>query len=182
MNHLGGHCNYTWVDGGVLRWAKYQFGIQTMVDIGCGPGWMSDYAEQLSIDWTGIDGDSGLPPKDNFILWDFTKGRLPLEEGHVWDLGWSVEFLEHVEERYIPNYMPVFSRCHTLIVTAAPPKWGGYHHVNEQTQEYWIKKFEMYGFRFSEKHSNEMKTHSTMQKHKKGGSFMRNTGMFFIAE
>lgn len=126
----------------------------------------------------GIDGDPDLKKRDYIFPWDFTKGVPPLSN-FTWDLGWSVEFLEHVEKQYIPNYMEVFQKCRYVVCTAAPPGWGGHHHVNEQDYLYWIDKFRRYGFQFDNPMTQEMRKYSTMQEHSKGSSFMKRTGMFF---
>tara|TARA_Y100001963_G_C6508074_1_gene320851 strand:- start:361 stop:567 length:207 start_codon:yes stop_codon:yes gene_type:complete len=62
--------------------------------------------------------------------------------------------------------------------TAAPIGWGGHHHVNEQSQEYWVEKFKNYGFTYDPKVSNLVKENSTMRK-KHGKSFIERTGMYF---
>ena len=38
--HLGGHFNRTHVDEGVLLLARSQLGVETLLDVGCGPGGM----------------------------------------------------------------------------------------------------------------------------------------------
>lgn len=178
--HLGGHLGRTWTDPGVLEWAKDRLQVQKMIDVGCGPGGMKSVAENLGIKWQGIDGDPKLPDVSGLMRWDFTKGSPPLQDTDHWDLGWSVEFLEHVEEKYQENYMQVFDRCQYLILTAAPPGWGGHHHVNEKDQDYWINRFESRGFCFMGRSTEQMRDHSTMKIHTKGSSFMQNTGMFFV--
>lgn len=181
MKHLGGHLNRTWIDAGVLEWIQDRFQVKSMVDVGCGPGGMKREAERLGIEWTGFDGDPSLPSIPNFRRWDFTQGSPSLDnDADYWDLGWSVEFLEHVEERYMENYMQIFDRCQTLVVTAAPPGWGGHHHVNERPQSYWVQKFEQRGFVFLARSTENMKSFSTMKNNSKGGSFMVNTGMLFV--
>jgi len=194
-DHLGGHQNKTWVDSGALMWAKETLGVESMIDIGCGPGGMQQPALDFGITWTGIDGDPNLPIQGSRLAWDFCDGipfhlydeqlDLPhIDEDKqsltVWDLAWSVEFLEHVEERYQDNYMPLFGDCKYVIVTAAPPGWTGHHHVNEQTQDYWIAAFANYGMRFDPILTQDMRDHSTMRA--KGGkeSFMKMTGMVYV--
>ena len=174
MKHLGGHGNKTWTDKGALKHIKKRFNINSMVDIGCGPAGMRGVADSLDIKWLGIDGDPSVL-QDRVIMHDFTKGVVKTDN---FDLGWSVEFLEHVYEEYQPNYMDTFVKCKYVLCTAAPPGWDGYHHVNEQPREYWIDVFSKYGFVYDEKITNEVKKNSTMKK-KKGKSFMRRNGMFF---
>ena len=128
MKHLGGHGNRTWTDEGALKYIQNKFSISSMVDVGCGTAGMRSIAEALDIKWLGIDGDPNVS-QNGVITHDFTKGEVETDK---FDLGWSVEFLEHVYEEYQPNYMAVFAKCKYVLCTAAPPGWGGYHHVNEQ--------------------------------------------------
>ena len=41
-DHLGGHLNKTHTDRGTLLYLKNKYNIKSMIDIGCGPGAMSD--------------------------------------------------------------------------------------------------------------------------------------------
>ena len=186
--HLGSHGYKTWTDEGVLKFLHKKFDVKSMVDVGCGPGGMEELAVKIGIDWTGIEGDESVK-KENTILHDFTKGKI--ENISSFDLAWSVEFLEHVEEKYMNNYMHVFCKCKYIICTAAPPGWGGTHHVNEQNSEYWIQKFSEHGFSYDEEVTKMARIKSTM-KIKNGKnklseidpsifpiSFMKLSGMFF---
>lgn len=177
--HLGGHLNKTHNDRGTLKFLADTYGIKSMLDIGCGPGGMVDLARCRGIDAYGVDGDFTLKYPDDLkpyiILKDLTEGpaALPLDE---FDLGWSVEFLEHVEEEYQDNYMQAFKACKYVIATAAPPGYPGHHHVNCRDQEYWHGVFDKYGFDYDDEVTQRIRTkESTMQK-----PFMQTTGMMFI--
>lgn len=175
-DHLGGHLNKTHNDRGTLLYLKKKYNINSMLDIGCGPGGMVQLAKDRGINAFGIDGDFTLeyPPElSPFILiHDFTQGPAPIDS--KFDLGWSVEFLEHVEEQYQDNYMQAFAACDYVVATAAPPGYPGHHHVNCRDQEYWIEVFARYGFEFDENETKQISTQSTMMK-----PFMQTTGMFF---
>jgi len=175
--HLGGHQGKTWADEGCLRFAVESFGIVNMIDIGCGPGGMKPLAQKYGVNWSGIDGDPSVL-QEGVLTHDFTKGSIP---NLPWfGLGWSVEFLEHVEEQYMDNYMQIFSQCDHVICTAAPPGWGGHHHVNEQPQTYWIEKFRDYGLYYDPIITAAMRKKSTMRRKPKRNnqSFMEMTGMY----
>ncbi|NBR26336.1 MAG: hypothetical protein EBU08_21645, partial [Micrococcales bacterium] len=99
---------------------------------------MVELARLRDIEAYGIDGDFTIEyPKElrpHITTHDFTTGpciTLPRQE---FDLAWSVEFLEHVEEKYQENYMDAFTKCIYAIVTAAPPGYPGHHHVNCQKE------------------------------------------------
>jgi len=145
------------------------------VDVGCGPGGMREVAESMGVDWTGVDGDPAVCHSTSGIrMHDFTLGPVERVVDGGFDLAWSVEFLEHVEERYVPNYMQLFAKCAIVACTAAPPGYPGHHHVNCRSLEYWQGVFAAHGFRFDAAATAELRSASTMTK-----GFMAATGMLF---
>ena len=175
-DHLGGHLNKTHTDRGTLLYLKNKYNIKSMIDIGCGPGAMVQIANDRGIDAWGIDGDFTLTyPQDiekKIFLHDFTTGKPKIDR--EFDLAWSCEFLEHVDEKYMDNYMDVFKKCKYVVCTAAPPGTPGHHHVNCQTNEYWYDKFLKYGFDIDAMEVNEVRNRSNMIK-----PFMQKWGMFY---
>ena len=145
--HLGGHANKTWHDEGAVDFFINEFDIKSIIDIGCGPGMQTEVAHRRGLHAVGIDGDYTINrnPDCKFQIHDYSKGPLGLQNVEYlptsgkFDLGWCVEFLEHVEEKYIPNFMETFKLCKIVVVTHAYPGQGGHHHVNEQEKEYWVK-------------------------------------------
>jgi len=175
-SHLGGHLNKTHNDRGTLAFLIGRYGIKSFLDIGCGPGGMVALASMRGLEAVGIDGDWEVPKEKDtdIIIHDFTTGPC-LTTKAEFDLGWSVEFLEHVDEKYQDNYMHAFARCKYVVATAAPPGYPGHHHVNCQPQEYWHKVFDKYGFDYDDTITKYIRNEaSTMQK-----PFMQTTGMFF---
>lgn len=179
-SHLGGHLNKTHNDRGTLTFLINEYNIKSFLDIGCGPGGMVQLAKWRGLDSLGIDGDWEVPKEAEakILIHDYTTGPAPLEQASLrieFDLGWSVEFLEHVEEKYLDNYMKDFARCKYVVCTAAGPGAPGHHHVNCQPQEYWHKVFDKYGFDYDDAVTQRIrKQESNMQK-----PFMQRTGMFF---
>ena len=173
-SHLGGHCNVTHVDRGALAFLVEYLGVRTFLDIGCGPGGMLDEARRLGLEPVGIDGDPRVL-RSGIVEHDFTAGR---EEslGGPFDLGWSVEFLEHVEEMYLPNVLDTIRKCKYLVMTAAPPGKPGYHHVNCQPACYWIEAMQRLGMQVCLTATCWLRQRSTMAR-----EFMRETGLVFAA-
>ena len=179
--HLGGGERRCHNDVGTLQWAMKLWDIKSMVDIGCGRACVVQDAVDHGLDALGIDGDPGdlhgeynfTRPDVPFLLHDFTEGPAPVDR--EFDLAWTVEFLEHVDEKYMDNYMDTIKKCKYVICTFARPGDGGHHHVNEQEPQYWIDKFDSYGFVFNRSYTKELRKASTMIKR-----FIRENGLVFI--
>lgn len=169
--HLGGHMNVVHIDKGCLQYLQDTLDIKSMIDVGCGRGYMKTLADSMNILYIGIDGDP-VCEATHVKLHDFSKGKLLFD--NVYDLGWSVEFVEHVEEKFIENFISVFLKCRYVVMTHALPKKGGHHHVNCNTQEYWKNTLKSYGLVFDERLTEGVRAASNMRR-----EFMRNTGMVF---
>ena len=169
--HLGGHYNRCHTDDGVLHYLVKKFELESMIDVGCGIGCMVGLAQGLGLSAMGIDGDGSVERNVPMLIHDFRESPPPL--GKV-DLIWSVEFVEHVEEEYMDNYMDAFKAGKYICMTHAPPKSKGHHHVNCQPVEYWIDKMESYGFTFLPKETKEIRVRSTMER-----DFIRRHGLMF---
>ena len=174
-HHLSGHSSKTWVDEGAFKKLVELINFKSLIDVGCGPGGIVKFSNSLGIKSIGVDGDNSISRdiENDFYLHDYTKGVFDINL--KFDLCWCVEFLEHVEEKYIPNYMPLFEKGKMAVVTAAPPGWPGHHHVNCREESYWVDVFKNYGLRFNEQLTNEFKGLSQMRK-----NFFKRAGMVFL--
>ncbi len=85
-----------------------------------------------------------------------------------------MEFVEHVEEQYIRNFMTTFAGCRHVFITAAVPGQPGYHHVNCQYGQYWISQFREIGFTLDREATDGVREHSTML-----SRFTECTGLVF---
>lgn len=174
-SHLGGHGNRCWTDEGVLKRAMKLFKPKSFVDVGCGTGEMVEMAQEKGLDAIGIDGDYTLERKSECIIHDYTTGEYNLPK--IYDLCWSVEFLEHVEGIYIGNFMKTFTYCKHVIITHALPGKHGHHHVNCQPFEFWQNIFKYYGLEFDQDITDDLRNVSTMKKwfFKESGAYFKNT-------
>jgi len=187
--HLGGHSNLTHIDRGALTWLHNELECQSFCDLGCGPGGMVEEALEVGFNHVvGIDGDFTIKRFDEskFIIHDFTKGTVKELPLNLYDVCWCVEFVEHVDEHYIPNYVDIMKRCKYVVMTHALPGKKGHHHVNCQEASYWIDKFKEYHLYQSKNLTESLRSNSTMPIAKtmreKGISFMVDTGMVFVNE
>jgi len=172
--HLGGHANMTHIDEGALIYLKHTFNVCTMVDVGCSVGGMIPIANKYNIDAIGIDGDYIVKRLESIeksvVIHDYTTGNLNLDT--YFDISWCVEFLEHIEEKFLSNVFDTFKKSKYVFCTASVN--GGHHHVNVKPLSYWIEKFKLYNFEYLKVETDEIKIESTMRR-----NFVRDTGMIF---
>jgi hypothetical protein len=120
-----------------------KYAIKSMIDVGSGVGVNAKWFLDHGIDAYAVEGfpdylRNSVLPEGRMISHDYTTG--PYIPDRTFDLGWSSEFVEHVEQRFVDNFIETFKRCRYVCMTHATPGQGGYHHVNEQLSAYWIEK------------------------------------------
>ncbi len=124
--------------------------VSSCVDIGCGVGtWLSVLADRGVEDVVGAEGDwldTALLKIDpeRFVRIDLRQA-IPIDR--TFDLAISLEVAEHVTpeqgERLVGKLCEM---ADFVLFSAAIPCQGGRHHVNEQWQSYWARKFAARGF------------------------------------
>lgn len=170
--HLGSHMGVCHVDKGALEWLKDGLRLETMIDVGCGTGGQVEVANALGFNNAmGIDGDGTFPREVSFCCHDYNTGPLKPDD---YDLAWCVEFVEHVDEEYISNFMATFSSAKYVAMSHALPGVEGHHHVNCQPKEYWLSQFAEYGFVFEPELTVGFRKNSSMER-----DFVRETGLIF---
>jgi len=171
--HLGGHASVTHIDEGTLNFLVSKYNVHSMLDVGCGPLGMVRLARLKGLEAHGIDGDFTLNPgEETLFVHDFQSG--PFVPKRRYDLVWSVEFVEHVEERFIGNFLPCFSSADAICMTHALPGKRGHHHVNTQSGNYWVDIFSQIGYSLDAEATQSVRSLSSMRR-----EFMRNTGLVF---
>jgi SAM-dependent methyltransferase len=161
----------------VWGWVCLQYDIKSVLDIGCGSGSNLAWFAEYGFDVLGVEGHpfgvatSKVPGK--VICHDFTKG--PWAPDRHFDLCLCTEFAEHVEAAFEENWMAAVDKCRYLLFSHGLPGDGGYHHVNEQPSEYWVRRFSSRGFRHLTQVTSKLR-HTCIRKHALWG---RNTLMFF---
>ncbi|MFA5109585.1 MAG: class I SAM-dependent methyltransferase [Patescibacteria group bacterium] len=176
--HLGGYVPggdvWTWFPN-LWTWFVKKFKIRSVLDLGCGEGHSTKFFYGLGCDVLGIEGsrqaiiNSAIP--DKIIRHDFCNG--PYIPEKIYDLIWCCEFVEHVEEKYLFNFLKTFESCKYLMITHATLGQGGYHHVNEQSVVYWLKYIEDAGFELLPKIT-------LLAREKAANYFFLRSGLVFI--
>lgn len=137
--HLGGYLPggdpATWFPD-MWTWLVSDFGVKSVLDVGCGDGSAVDYFTSLGIPALGVEGIPQDHPR--IEQHDFAEGPWPSWNHYFrFDLVWCCEFVEHVEERFIPRFLPAFQTAPIVLLTHAEPGQPGYHHVNCRSADYW---------------------------------------------
>lgn len=172
--HLGGHENETHLDDGALDYIIETLGVKSMVDIGCGPAGMVELARSKGLEVLGVDGDFVVERKvDDIVIHDYQKAPYVPEKNY--DLAWTVEFVEHIEEQYIRNFVATMDKCKYVLMTHAFPGQPGHHHVNCQTTEYWAHIMNAFGYSILLDETNAIRKASTMKER-----YIREQSIFLL--
>jgi SAM-dependent methyltransferase len=123
---------------------------KSVLDVGCGRGvWLAEWKKADVGDCVGVDGDyvdqANLAiPSEWFIAWDLSR---PLSLNRNFDIVQSLEVAQCLEAAHADVFVESLCRHGELIIfSAAVPGQGGERHVNEQSIEYWVKKFLSRGY------------------------------------
>jgi hypothetical protein len=124
----------------------YGYGVDKVLDVGCGPGNYVAAMNAIGIDATGVDVD---------------RRCLQTPECHVTDITWdepkftapvvlSLEVGEHIPADYSWHYIRYIAKCNPSMVlfSAAQPYQGGDGHINCQPKHYWCSRFEWLGYKY----------------------------------
>jgi SAM-dependent methyltransferase len=144
--HLGGNVRegdpFTYAPS-VWNYLVGRFAVKTVLDLGAGLGYSSNYFHRAGAQVVAVDGlefnvKNSLYPS---MLIDLTNSPVICRV----DLVHCQEVVEHIEERYVENVLKSLTCGKFIVMTNALPGAEGYHHVNCQPTEYWIKHLKRYG-------------------------------------
>ena len=147
--HLGGYVvggdDATWYPD-LWKYLVNKLAVATVVDVGCGDGQALKYfRERCGCKVLGIDG---LPQGDpDIVTHDYTMGMYGAPRC---DLVWCCEFVEHVPEQHIDNFLRTFEAGRYVAMTHAEPGQAGHHHVNCKPSQYWVGVMAATGYVFDD--------------------------------
>ncbi len=174
---LGGNIRHgdirTWSP---ILWRYFvdRFGVQSVLDVGCGEGHSVLYFHRLGVRAHGIDGlvtnvRRAVTP---IALHDLLVGPYIMPVDFVW----SCEVAEHIAPEKVDNFIDTLANGRVIAMTHAVPGQGGHNHVNCQRREYWIDLITKRGFTLSA--DNEAFIEISKKDHVK--SHFSKTGMVFL--
>jgi SAM-dependent methyltransferase len=126
------------------------FPCRSVVDIGCGVGgWLREFERCGIGDYLGTDGD--YMPRHLLQISSDRYRPLDLEIatdlGCHFDLACCLEVAEHLPEIRADLFVALLVKAAPVILfSAAIPHQGGTHHLNEQWQSYWARRFAGHGY------------------------------------
>ncbi len=147
--HLGGN----FIEGDPATFSskawKYiieKFAVKTVLDVGSGRGYAAKWFSETGLEVTAIDG---LTDNVNNAIYPTIEIDLTVKPFiKEVDFVNCVEVVEHIEEKYISNLLDTLCSGKLILMTHAVPGQPGWHHVNCQESEYWIKHLESRNYKF----------------------------------
>jgi cyclopropane fatty-acyl-phospholipid synthase-like methyltransferase len=176
---LGGNMRH----GDILTWTPllwtfliHRYGVQSMLDVGCGEGHSVLFFHRNGVRAHGIDGlrTNVLRAVTPIALHDILTGPyfMPV------DLVWSCEVAEHIDPAKVDNYLDTLANGRVIAMTHALPGQGGHHHVNCQPKEYWIEHITRRGYVLSEDNERIIE----ISKKDLTWNYFSKSGMIFIRQ
>jgi SAM-dependent methyltransferase len=124
--------------------------IRSVCDVGCGVGtWLAAFNSLGVADAVGLDGDYVDTAMLKIPATQFRPTDLgnPIKLERTFDLAISLEVAEHLAPSRADGFVKdITNLAPAVLFSAAIPRQGGTHHVNEQWQSWWAKKFEANGY------------------------------------
>jgi methyltransferase family protein len=124
--------------------------IDSVLDVGCGDGrWLACFKASGASSIRGVDGewtdqDRLLIPRHCFSVQDLSQS---FDLGRRFDLAMSLEVAEHVESEHAARFVNnLTNHSDVVLFGAAIPFQGGFRHINERWQSYWLKLFDAQGY------------------------------------
>ena len=161
--HLGGFTELDLAGVSPATWSYMlqTLGVHSVLDVGCGRGVSTAWFALHGCAVQCVEGSHDAVQKsivgsilpDAVVEHDFSRG--PWWPADTFDAVWAVEFLEHVGVNYQYNYVTAFRKAALIFVTSS--RWGGWHHVEVHSDDWWIRKYESYGFKYDAELTNTVR-------------------------
>lgn len=161
-----------------------EFNPESVLDIGSGTGVYVEEFLKRNVKAIGIEGNLAVKPilvtgVNNIVFKDL---RSPLNLEERYDLVWSIEVVEHIDEKYIDVLIYNLTKyCDKwLVMTSGLNSYGrNPEHLNEQDGNYWIKLIEKEGFTYCDEISQEIMDYNKKILKRKGLDWFKECLLVF---
>jgi SAM-dependent methyltransferase len=138
------------------------FHPRSVIDFGCGSAGVLASLQARGVNVMGLEGTENCIPAlqidaSRVLIADLrTVVSLPKK----FDLAFSFEVAEHIEEEFASTFVDNLCRASdTILISAAPPGQDGWGHINCQPKQYWIDRFTGREFIFDQKRMRLFQDH-----------------------
>jgi SAM-dependent methyltransferase len=125
--------------------------VSSVLDVGCGDGrWLACFQSYGVSSICGVDGawtDQSrlLIPQKDFKVQDLSK---PFDLGQRFEVAICLEVAEHVASDCSMQFIENLTKHSDIVLFgAAIPFQGGFRHINERWQSYWVSLFDSQGYK-----------------------------------
>lgn len=170
--HLGGFTDYDASGVSPEVWSKMitDLGVKSVLDVGCGRGISTSFFRRHGIRTRCVEGSKDAiqrtvltNPEKKIVEHDYSRG--PWWPKETYDAVWAVEVLAQVSRQHMFNYMTTFRKAALIFVTTNMR--GGWHGVELHEHGWWIAKFELNGFRYSQELTDQVKNWARQERNAK---------------
>jgi len=150
-----------------------RFAIRSILDLGSGLGYSSQYFFQKGRQVIAVDG-----LVENCAAAVYPTLKHDLNSGPVFcsvDLVHCQEVVEHIEEQYLDHVLASLACGKFVLVTHAMPGQGGHHHVNLKPPEYWRSNMARFECEVMEEDTKRLRKLAQAD----GASYLASTGLLF---
>ena len=174
--HLGGNIRegdpFTFAPS-VWRYVIERFSVKSVLDLGSGVGYSSHFFYTAGLQVIAVDGlirnvERAVYPT---IQLDLTKTAAHCRV----DLVHCQEVVEHIEEKYIENVLRSLACGKFILMTHATVGQGGHHHVNEQSDQYWIEHLRQYQCEWLAEDTKRVRAHAATDQ----AAYLARSGLVF---
>lgn len=124
---------------------------KTVTDLGCATGLYMACLMQLGVACRGVElSQNALDPRvclvhPNSISVSDLREVIMFPDTS--DVVLCLEVLEHIPEEFADRAVKNVVSAGKVLIVSPSPHGGGEHHHNPQPKDYWMKKFESYGYK-----------------------------------
>jgi SAM-dependent methyltransferase len=136
---------------------------KSFLDVGCGTGaFVAEFARQgfrsIGLERSPHGRKLALGQKVDCRDFDLTRS-IQAEMTEHFDVLSCFEVAEHMPADLGDKLVEFLARfCSPIVFSAAQPGQGGTGHINEQPPQYWIERFERFGFFFDSARTEELRS------------------------